>query len=163
WESNITFAQSLTEAARAMKNVLVVAALPLSNIELGGEYGGEALTHLKNTFGRIDSPWRPASASEGFEIVRRRLFQPLESTEHHKWRDAVIRDYGDMYRAGKQDFPSDCSEGEYLRRMEGAYPVHPELFDRLNSDWASLDKFQRTRGVLRLLAKVIHKLWERQD
>jgi type IV secretory pathway VirB2 component (pilin) len=45
----------------------------------------------------------------------------------------------------------------------GGYPIHPELFDRLYNDWSSLDKFQRTRGVLRLMAAVIHALWERED
>ena len=44
-----------------------------------------------------------------------------------------------------------------------AYPIHPELFDRLYNDWSTLDRFQRTRGVLRLMAAVIHSLWERQD
>lgn len=44
-----------------------------------------------------------------------------------------------------------------------AYPIHPEMFDRLYNDWSTLDKFQRTRGVLRLMAAVIHSLWERQD
>jgi uncharacterized protein len=28
------------------------------------------------------------------------------------------------------------------------YPIHPELFDRFYNDWSSLDKFQRTRGVV---------------
>lgn len=51
-------------------------------------------------------------------------------------------------------------EGSYKRRLENAYPIHPELFDRLYNDWSTLDKFQRTRGVLRLMAKVIHSLWE---
>jgi organic hydroperoxide reductase OsmC/OhrA len=47
--------------------------------------------------------------------------------------------------------------------LGGDYPIHPELFRRLYDDWSTLDKFQRTRGVLRLLAKVIHRLWEGQD
>ncbi|MGH7600713.1 MAG: ATP-binding protein, partial [bacterium] len=47
--------------------------------------------------------------------------------------------------------------------MKSAYPIHPELFDRLYQDWSTLDRFQRTRGVLRLMAKVIHELWERED
>ena len=47
--------------------------------------------------------------------------------------------------------------------MQAAYPIHPELFDRLYNDWSSLDRFQRTRGVLRLMASVIHALWERND
>jgi hypothetical protein len=47
--------------------------------------------------------------------------------------------------------------------MERSYPIHPELFERLYQDWSSIEKFQRTRGVLRLLAKVVHELWRRQD
>lgn len=47
--------------------------------------------------------------------------------------------------------------------MEKAYPIHPELFDRLYEDWGSLERFQRTRGVLRLMASVISELWDRQD
>lgn len=60
-------------------------------------------------------------------------------------------------------FPRECDEGDYERRLKGAYPIHPELFDRLYQDWSTLERFQRTRGVLRLMAAVIHNLWERQD
>ena len=34
-----------------------------------------------------------------------------------------------------------------------------ELFDQLYKSWGSLEKFQRTRGVLRLMAQAIHELW----
>ena len=46
---------------------------------------------------------------------------------------------------------------------KAAYPIHPEVFDRLYTDWSTLVKFQRTRGVLRLMAAVIHSLWEKGD
>ncbi len=62
-----------------------------------------------------------------------------------------------------QEFPSECREASYKQRLENAYPIHPELFDRLYNDWSTLDKFQHRRGVLRLMAKVIHSLWEGQD
>ena len=51
----------------------------------------------------------------------------------------------------------------YEKKMLAAYPIHPELFERLYEEWSTLDKFQRTRGVLRLLARVIHRLWEGGD
>ena len=105
----------------------------------------------------------PASAEEGFEIVRRRLFQPMAERESFAARDNVIKAFATMYRDSGAAFPSECSEGDYRRRLEAAYPIHPELFDRLNNDWGSLDRFQRTRGVLRLMANVIHCLWERGD
>jgi predicted AAA+ superfamily ATPase len=51
----------------------------------------------------------------------------------------------------------------YEKRIKAAYPIHPEIFDRLYADWSTLVKFQRTRGVLRLMAAVIHSLWEKGD
>ena len=69
----------------------------------------------------------------------------------------------DLYRSQAQEFPAAAKDPEFERRLKGAYPIHPELFDRLYEDWSTLEKFQRTRGVLRLMAAVIHSLWERQD
>ena len=47
--------------------------------------------------------------------------------------------------------------------MISCYPIHPEIFDRLYIEWATLEHFQRTRGVLRLMAAVIHELWMAND
>ncbi len=164
FETNLSFAQSLTEAARATNNTLIVASLPASDIEVGGEGGKQALSRLEHTFGRIQSPWRPANAEEGFEIVRRRLFQDITDPKDFVARDAVIRAFMEMYRGqSSSEFPSECKEAEYERLMRNAYPIHPELFKRLYDDWGTLDKFQRTRGVLRLMAAVIHNLWEKND
>ena len=110
----------------------------------------------------MESSWRPASPDEGFEIVRRRLFQPITG-DNFVARDAVARAFSDLYGSQHQEFPLECREANYERRIKMAYPIHPELFDRLYNDWSTLDKFQRTRGVLRLMAAVIHSLWERND
>ena len=67
-----------------------------------------------------------------------------------------IRDRG-------QEFPPEAREADYEKRLRAAYPIHPEVFDRLYTDWSTLVKFQRTRGVLRLMAAVIHSLWEKGD
>ena len=63
-------------------------------------------------------------------------------------RDAVARAFSEFYGSQQQEFPSECREADYERRIKMAYPIHPELFDRLYNDWSTLDKFQRTRGVL---------------
>jgi predicted AAA+ superfamily ATPase len=162
FDSNLSFAQSLTEAVRQTSNSLLVASLPSSDIETGGEGGRTALTRLKNTFGRIQSPWRPADAQESFKIVQSRLFQPIPA-EHFAARDAVIQAFVDVYARNAGDFPPETKEASYQRRMTDAYPIHPELFERLYEDWSSLERFQRTRGVLRLMAAVIHSLWESGD
>ncbi|GBL16137.1 hypothetical protein MTo_03458 [Microcystis aeruginosa NIES-1211] len=163
FDTHFTFAQTLSESAKNADRTLLVVSIPSSDIEIGGERGTESLDRLKNAIGRIQSPWRPASAEESFEIVRRRLFQTTTDPQLFVARDAVIKAFSEMYRTQAQEFPSECLEADYRRRLREAYPIHPEFFDRLYSDWSTLDKFQRTRGVLRLMAKVIHSLWERED
>ena len=174
FETQFTFAQALTESVKAAGNALLVVSLPASDtsgsphsqaddVEVGGQRGREALDRLRNVIGRVESSWRPASAEEGFEIVRRRLFEPFADPAQFKDRDVVARAFGDLYRGGHQEFPPECRDADYEKRVAAAYPIHPEIFDRLYSDWSTLVTFQRTRGVLRLMATVIHSLWAKGD
>ena len=174
FETQFTFAQALTESARLAGNCLLVISLPASDtsgsphaqaddVEVGGQRGREALDRLRNVVGRVESSWRPASAEEGFEIVRRRLFEPMTDQAAFRDRDVVARAYADLYRAQHQEFPPECRDADYEKRIRAAYPIHPEVFDRLYTDWSTLVKFQRTRGVLRLMAAVIHSLWAKGD
>jgi predicted AAA+ superfamily ATPase len=174
FETQFSFAQVLTESAKLAKNCLLVISLPASDtagsphtqadlVEVGGQRGLEALNRLRNVVGRVESSWRPASAEEGFEIVRRRLFEPLADQAQFKDRDVVARAFADLYRTQHQEFPPECRDADYEKRIKAAYPIHPEIFDRLYADWSTLVKFQRTRGVLRLMAAVIHSLWEKGD
>jgi predicted AAA+ superfamily ATPase len=174
FETQFTFAQVLTESAKLVKNCLLVISLPASDtsgsphthaddVEVGGQRGREALDRLRNVVGRVESSWRPATAEEGFEIVRRRLFEPMTDPKQFKDRDVTARGFADFYRSQHQEFPPECRDSDYERRIKAAYPIHPEIFDRLYTDWSTLIKFQRTRGVLRLMAAVIHSLWEKGD
>ena len=174
FETQFTFAQALTESAKLAGNCLLVVSLPASDtsgsphaqaddVEVGGIRGREALDRLRNVVGRVESSWRPASAEEGFEIVRRRLFEPLSGPDAHTQRDVTARAFSDQYGAQPAEFPPESRSADYERRIQAAYPIHPEIFDRLYEDWSTLVKFQRTRGVLRLMAAVIHSLWEKGD
>ena len=174
FETQFTFAQALTESVKAAGNSLLVVSLPASDaaasphaqaddVEVGGQRGREALDRLRNVVGRVESSWRPASAEEGFEIVRRRLFEPFSEPAQFKDRDVVARAFADLYRRQHQEFPSECRDADYEKRIAAAYPIHPEVFDRLYTDWSTLVTFQRTRGVLRLMASVIHSLWAEGD
>ena len=160
FDNFITFIQELTEAARASKRSLVVASIPESEREIGGDSGQRTLEAIEHTFGRMEAIWKPVTASEGFEVVRRRLFLDCKDP---KAREAVCNTYSRMYNDNQADFPVDARELEYRDRMVSCYPIHPEVFDRLYEDWATLESFQRTRGVLRLMAAVIHELWVSGD
>ena len=160
FDANMTFVHSLTEALKRSERSQLVASIPESDIEIGGEGGQAALERIGHTFSRLEDVWRPVGAREGFEIVRRRLFSPVKDEGA---RDAVCREFIQLYDENPSDFPTECREATYLDRLRQAYPIHPELFDRLYDDWSTLQGFQRTRGVLRLMAAVIHQLWENDD
>ena len=174
FETHFTFAQALTESAKLAKRALLVVSVPASDsqqqgrektddVEVGGQRGREALDKLYHVIGRVESTWRPATAEEGFEIVRRRLFEPMTTREQHVSAELVADAFHTLYQSHPQEFPSECREADYKKRLIAAYPIHPEVFDRLYTDWSTLVKFQRTRGVLRLMATVIHSLWEKGD
>ena len=162
FDAHFSFAQALTDAANSASGALLVATIPSSQIEVGGEGGQAALQRLEHLFARMQANWRTATAEESFEIVRRRLFKELSSEASTK-RDAVVKAFSDLYQKQASEFPSHCKEGDYQRRMKATYPVHPELFDRLFEEWSALERFQRTRGVLRLMAEVVHSLWINND
>ena len=162
FDANLSFVQSLTEAVKVSPGTVLVAALPASQIEVGGEGGEEALTRLKQTFSRVESSWRPASQEESYEIVRRRLFMEIPS-EKHSHRDNTLKQFATLYRDNTDEFPRDSADEDYRRKLEKAYPIHPELFDQLYTSWGTLERFQRTRGVLRLMAQAVHELWMNND
>jgi len=86
--TQFTFAQTLSESAKAAQDTLLVVSIPASDNEIGGEWGQQALARLKNAIGRVEASWRPASPDDGFEIVRRRLFEPITDKERFVARDA---------------------------------------------------------------------------
>jgi len=172
FENQFTFAQHLTEAVSGIPGAMLVVSIPASDnldsggegsaLEVGGEHGRKALEALQNVVGRKADHWRPATNVESFEIVRRRLFaEPTASARTDI--AAVARQYVTFYRENHGQFPREAEDAAYEDRIKAAYPIHPELFERLYSDWSTLERFQRTRGVLRLMSTVIHALWAAGD
>lgn len=156
FETNMTFIQALTEGIRSVSGAVLLASLPDSNN--AGEGRGQAvLGQLESYFRRVHAIWKPVSKDEAFSIVRRRLFD--EITDTLAMEDACNA-FADLYRANASELPQETQESQYVERMRQAYPIHPEIFDRLYEDWSTLSNFQRTRGVLQLLAQVVHRLWK---
>ena len=182
FETQFTFAQSLTLAAENVPGTLLLVSVPASeghqgmtdeaepqrgaaqasDLEVGGQRGRDALNRLDYVIRRVAYQWSPATRDESYEIVRRRLFVEPDAKAIATIAMAARR-FTDYYRMHFKEFPTGVGQFEYESRIKAAYPIHPELLDRLYSDWSTLEKFQRTRGVLRLMSHVVHQLYERQD
>lgn len=168
FDTQFTFAQALTEAASQTPGALVLVSIPasdaadvdddLNDLEIGGEKGRQAITRLEHVVGRTAHQWQPAEPAESFEIVRRRLFTEPNAESDRRIR-ATARKFVKFYRDNSGDLPREAwDEARYEERITRCFPIHPELFDRLYEDWSTLDRFQRTRGVLRLMSTVVNTL-----
>jgi len=138
-------------------NAVVLASLPESEPQAGGTRGISALKSLEGIFNRVQALWKTVAPEEAFEIVRRRLFERIRDKEA---RDQVCRAFAKAYIAEGSKVPQETQEARYLDRLVQSYPIHPEVFTQLYEEWTTIEGFQRTRGVLKLLAKVIYRLWQ---
>lgn len=158
YDGFVSFFQSLTEAAKSVPGVLVVGSLPASRSEVGDDRGWAALLQLQQVFGRVQAAWTAAQGTETYEIIRRRLFQELDA-DGERAREQAVKAFTSYYKNNAGEFPSDARDRSYEIQLMAAYPVHPELFRMLQTDWSALQNFQKTRGVLKMMAQIVYRLW----
>ena len=156
----MSFIQELTEAAKASRQSAVVVSIPESDAEVIDDLGRKVLLQIEKYFGRVEFVWSPITNVEGYEIVRRRLFKPCRDENE---KEKVCSAFYTMYKNNDSDFPYESRQKNYREKLVACYPIHPKLFDFLYDKWTGLEKFQKTRGVLRLMASVIHYLWTNND
>ncbi len=159
-ESIYTFFQTLTESVKRTNDVTLVATLPEGHVQAGGEGGMSVMDGLESILERVDAVSIPLEVDNAFQVVRRRLFRGIKDETE---RDLTCDAFRKMYQNSRREYPDEASEATYFQRMKACYPIHPEIFDRLSQDWVVIPGFQRTRGVLRIMASCISRLYQQQD
>ena len=163
-DQTISFVQQLTEAVQQVPGAVVVATLPASKYEVAqSEKGQVAFVTLEKRFQRLGADVKPVADDEIYEVVRARLFESITPPEEPDYPIKVARVYQEMYAAHSGEVPNEASKKTYREQIARAYPFHPLLIDALYTRWGSHPDFQRTRGVLRLLASIVGDLWQRRE
>jgi len=155
----VAFLQEITEVVSITPQTALIITLPASVLEQYDEQAEKALNTLQRVSGRVETIYTPVDGIEIYEIIRKRLFENLGDKKVHA---RVAQKYFDLYQDLREDVSVEVKSVEYRHKIEVAYPFHPELIDVLRERWGSFSSFQRTRGVLRLLAEVIGILYRRQ-
>lgn len=155
------FLLELTRAVNAADNVALVLTMTSSEQEQIGEAAIRAAREIDTAI-RILRRTRQVEVSaereELYEILKRRLFDS-DPTAIAAQARGVAQAYWDYYRGHPNDFPQEVQAPEYRDLMVRAYPFHPALIEILRDRWGSISGFQRTRGVLRLLALIVGDLY----
>lgn len=160
-DQTVSFMQELTEAVTGTDNCVLIATLPASAQELAASpISSQILTALENRITRVGANMKPVEDDEIFEVVRRRLFEDLGSEEEI---ERVVSAYAFFYQSLLSEIPPYALKSDYREKLKKSYPFHPELIDMFRLRWASNPFFQRTRGVLRILAAIVSDLWKRQN
>lgn len=159
-DQTISFMQEFTEAVAKVKNCVAVVTLPASVQEVANSPKAAAiLQSLKDRVARVGADTKPVAEEEIFEVIRYRLFEGLGDQKVIK---EVIEAYSSMYQDLWSELPGRSNKSAYIELMKRSYPFHPELINIFRNKWASHPQFQRTRGVLRLLASIVSDLWKRR-
>jgi hypothetical protein len=169
-DQTVSFIQQLTESVQQVPGAVVVATLPASKYEVAqSEKGQEAFMTLEKRFQRLGADIKPVADEEIYEVVRARLFESIDGVQAgsqppDSWYPRkVAQVYQAMYADHAGEVPPEAAKSSYRERLERAYPFHPLLIDAFYTRWGSHPDFQRTRGVLRLLASIVGDLWKRRQ
>jgi hypothetical protein len=146
------FLQELSEVVGSLPQVALVTTFPESHLEYYDHHEApQVFARLEKIFGRVQAVRMPVQGEEIYEVLRRRLFEQIDGEGAKR----VVAAYMETYEAYRNELPPEVRSGEYARKMLKAFPFHPQLVDVLYERWGTLQNFQRTRGVLRLLARVV--------
>lgn len=153
-------------AARRPQTVLVVTD-PGAQPSYAGESSdlGKVLTAAKaldELLGRKTSDFDPIG-SESAKVIARRLFDRVDPAAGKAAADAYHALYSRVAEENPGLIPPGARTEEYAKRIEESYPFHPRLLDTAKDRLGALSEFQRSRGVLRLFARIIRDLYERKD
>ncbi|GAB4243782.1 MAG: DUF499 domain-containing protein [Thermoleophilia bacterium] len=163
-DQTVSFIQQLTESVQQVPGAVVVATLPASKYEVAqSEKGQEAFVTLEKRFQRLGADVKPVADEEIYEVVRARLFESIAPESEPDYPKKVAQVYQGLYAAHSGEVPSEAAKNTYREQLQRAYPFHPLLIDALYTRWGSHPDFQRTRGVLRLLASIVGDLWKRRQ
>jgi len=149
----VAFLFALMDLAASCDNLVFVYTLASS-----GDTFGEETTEIRETISataRQERILKPSTDIEIYNIVKQRMFSSIEANAATN----AAKEYLQTYKNSRINLPDGCKDTRYMESIEQSYPFHPELFNLLTKKIASIPNFQRTRGGLRLFARVVRYLW----
>ncbi len=152
-----SFLDVLTREVTGSANTALVVSLPLSEYEMTQEDEAE-FQRLSKLLDRLSKPVLLSEKMEIAEIVRRRLFEEVGDSKEIA---RTAKAYADWVRNNRTQLPEWFPADQAELVFKATYPFHPTVLSVFERKWQSLPRFQRTRGILRLLALWVSQVWRR--
>jgi len=163
-EQTVAFLMSLIEFAVSKEKVSVVVTLA----DAADAFGGETeelraeLEEARRIAARQERVITPTGETEISAIVTHRLFKSIDQEAAREAAETFASTYARTVERGV-DLPGRALRAEYAAEIQQDYPFHPELLTTLNRKTSTIPNFQKTRGALRLLARVVRTMWQERS
>lgn len=144
----VQFFQNLSEVATARTGLSLVISLPASELEMSQEDIADQ-SRLEKLATRVTKQYVLSQGDEIPEIIIRRLFEERGGTAE---RRATANAYAEWLRDNRNSIPNWFPVDQASDLVFVTYPFHPTVLSVFERKWQTLPKFQRTRGILRMLA-----------
>jgi len=116
----------------------------------------DAMEELEKVSARKATILNPTREEETARVLRRRLFEAVDYAR----AEEVIQAYKRRWDLHEETLPPDVCRPATVEDFRASYPFHPAVLETLTKKTATLQSFQRVRGMLRLLGKTVAHLWE---
>lgn len=164
-EQFTAFVHALFKAVASSPNVALVYTLAVGSDDSAkdaykeeNERAAAAMAEAEKVAARSSTNLNPTEEDETANVLRARLFDTVQLDRGQE----VIAAFRKIWTANKDTLPIDAVSPELADQFLRSYPLHPKLLEMFKEKTASLSTFQRTRGMLRLLARTVHILWRDQ-
>ncbi len=156
WNDRIVnFFQYLTQAATKVDRCCIVASLLASDPSKTDVFGRRLQGDLYDIFQRQrEEAVEPVVKEDVAEVLRRRFFTPESIMDREAFRPHVQAALKGVFDLDEQTQGQGADAEERFCR---SYPFHPDLTEVFYAKWTQLDRFQKTRGVLRTFALALRE------
>lgn len=121
-----------------------------------------AAVKLDDTFGRRMTDFDPIG-DEAARVIVRRLFEGVDTGAAQTASAVYHALYERVAREAPGTVPPSATGPDYARRIVECYPLHPRLLDTAQDRLGALQEFNKSRGTLRLFARILRTVWEAKE
>lgn len=162
-EQLLAFMTSLMKAVESLPGVALVFTLAVGRDGKAGDAYSRETQDIAAFFAEAESVAArkatvidPTEDDETVKVVCRRLFARIDDAKSKQ----IIAAYKALWDANRDMLPTPPAVDRRVEEFQAGYPLHPELVKLLTQKTGTLGNFQRVRGMLRLLARTVARLWQ---
>lgn len=123
----------------------------------------QAATFLDQTLGRRTSDFDPIG-DEAPQVINRRLFERVDAQAAHAAATEYYNTYKRVIESHPDLLPPEAATSDYAnQQIVACYPFHPRLLMTAQDRLGPMPEYQKSRGTLRLFARILRDVWGSQS